>query len=250
MVLPLNNSAEHPHAVVEGPEVRQVRKTRVYHVIVDWMKDLIAEGRIKPGDQLPSERELADLFKASRNSVRDAIRVLEQMGLVECRQGDGTYVRSVSADELAAPLALCLLQSRTQMRELWEVRRVLEPAMAEFAATRITRDELDELEVVLDVQRRKLDAGIVALDEDAAFHYAIAQATRNAVLLQVMNTLVDLLRQSRERSLHQRGRPAASLAGHVRILAALGRHDAAGAHAAMLRHLNEVEERAFTWEEG
>src|SRR5215472_3422191 len=116
--------------------VRQVRRTRVYHEIVDQIRELIADGRIKPGDRLPPERELAELFKASRNSVRDAIRVLEQMGLTESRQGDGTYVRSVSAEDLAEPLALIVLQSRTQMRELLEVRRVLEPALAEFAAER------------------------------------------------------------------------------------------------------------------
>ncbi len=209
------------------------------------IKELIAEGRIKPGDRLPPERELAELFNASRNSVRDAFRVLEQMGLIESRQGIGTYVRSVSAEQLTEPLALMLLQSRTQMRELWEVRRVLEPAIAEFAATRITEDELDELEAILAAQRRKVEAGFMALEEDAAFHYGIAQAARNNVLLRTVDTLVDLLRQSRERSLQQRDRPAYSLAGHVRILAALRRHDPAAARAEMLQHVREIAERVL-----
>jgi GntR family transcriptional repressor for pyruvate dehydrogenase complex len=228
--------------------VRQVRKTKVYHEIVDQIQELISAGRIKPGDRLPPERELAELFKASRNSVRDAIRVLEQMGLIESRQGDGTYVRSVSAEDLAEPLALMLLQSRTQMRELWEVRRVLEPALAEFAASRITDEELDELETILEAQRRKVEAGSTALEEDTAFHYAIAEAARNTVILRTLDTLVDLLRQSRERSLQQRDRPAYSLAGHKRILAALRRRDPEGARAEMLRHLREVEERVFSTE--
>ena len=232
--------------MTEGLSVRQVRKTRVYHEIVDQIKELITQGRINPGDRLPPERELAELFKASRNSVRDAIRVLEQMGLIESRQGDGTYVRSVSPEELTEPLALLLLQSRTQMRELWEARRVLEPAVAEFAATRITDEELDELASILDVQRRKVERGFMALDEDTAFHYGIAQAARNAVMLRVMDTLVDLLHQSRERSLQQRGRPALSLAGHLRILEALRRRDPVGARDEMLRHLQEIEERVFT----
>ena len=225
--------------------VRQVRKTKVYHEIVDQIRGLIAAGRIKPGDRLPPERELAELFKASRNSVRDAIRVLEQMGLIESRQGDGTYVRSVSAEELAEPLALMLLQSRTQMRELWEVRRVLEPALAEFAAARITDEELDELETILEVQRRKVETGFLALEEDTAFHYGIAEAARNTVMLRAVDTLVDLLRQSRERSLQQHDRPAYSLAGHRRILAALRRRDPEGARAEMLRHLGDMEERVF-----
>jgi GntR family transcriptional repressor for pyruvate dehydrogenase complex len=222
--------------------VRQVRRTRVYHEIVDQIRGLIAEGRIKPGDRLPPERELAELFKASRNSVRDAIRVLEQMGLTESRQGDGTYVRTVSAEDLAEPLALMLLQSRTQMRELLEVRRVLEPALAEFAATRITPEEVDELEAILDAQRRKVEAGLVPLEEDTAFHYGIAEAARNAVMLRTLDTLVDLLRQSRERFLRH-DRPATSLAGHRRILDALRRADPEAARAEMLRHLREVEER-------
>jgi GntR family transcriptional repressor for pyruvate dehydrogenase complex len=229
--------------------IRHVRKTKVYHEIVEQIKGLITEGRIKPGDRLPPERDLAELFKASRNSVRDAIRVLEQMGLTESRQGDGTYVRTVSADELTEPLALCLLQSRTQMRELWEVRRVLEPALAESAAARITEEELAELESILEVQRRKVEAGFIALEEDAAFHQGIAEAARNGVMLRVMDTLVDLLRQSRERSLQQRDRPIYSHAGHVRILAALRRRDPAAARAEMLQHLREIEERVFTPEE-
>lgn len=226
--------------------VRQVRKTKVYHEIVDQIRDLIAAGRIKPGDRLPPERELADLFKASRNSVRDAIRVLAQMGLIESRQGDGTYVRSVSAEELAEPLALMLLQSRTQMRELWEVRRVLEPALAGFAAARITDDELDELETVVEAQQRKVEAGFIPLEEDTAFHYGIAEAARNTVMLRTLDTLVDLLRQSREQSLQQHDRPAHSLAGHRRILAALRRRDQDGARTEMLRHLRDIEERVFS----
>ena len=229
--------------------VRQVRKTKVYHEIVDQIRELISAGRIKPGDRLPPERELAELFKASRNSVRDAIRVLEQMGLIESRQGDGTYVRSVGADELAEPLALMLLQSRTQMRELWEVRRMLEPAIAEHAASRITDEELDELEAILDSQRQKVEAGFMALEEDTAFHYGIAEAARNSVMLRTLDTLVDLLRQSRERSLQRAGRPATSLAGHVRILAALRRRDPEAARDEMLRHLHEVEERVFSTED-
>jgi GntR family transcriptional repressor for pyruvate dehydrogenase complex len=230
--------------------VRQVRKTKVYHEIVDQIQELIAAGRIKPGDRLPPERELAELFKASRNSVRDAIRVLEQMGLIESRQGDGTYVRSVTAEELAEPLALLLLQSRTQMRELWEVRRVLEPALAEFAAARITDEELGELDAILEAQRRKVESGFIALEEDTAFHAGIAEAARNTVMLRALDTLVDLLRQSRERSLQQHDRPAYSLAGHRRILAALRRRDPDGARAEMLRHLRDIEERVFSTEDG
>ena len=229
--------------------VQQIKRTRVYHEIVAQIKKLIAEGRIQPGDRLPPERELADLFKASRNSVRDALRVLEQMGLVESRHGDGNFVRSVTAEELTEPLASLLLQSREQMREIWEVRRVFEPAVAEYAAKRITAEELDELAGILREQELKVGLGVLALEEDTAFHYGIAEAARNPVMLRVIDTIMDLLRASRERSLQQSDRPVRSLAGHRRILEALRGADPAAARAAMVQHLREVEARIFPPEE-
>jgi GntR family transcriptional repressor for pyruvate dehydrogenase complex len=231
-------------------DVRQVKKSKVYQDIVRQIKDLISRGRIKPGDRLPPERELAELFQSSRNSVRDALRVLEQMGLIESRHGDGTYVRAVSPEELTEPLALLLLQSRGQMQELWDVRRLIEPGVAEMAAERITAEELQDLEAILAVQQQKVELGLSTIEEDTAFHYGIARATRNTVLLRVLDTIMDLLRESRERSLQQGDRPIYSLAGHRRILAALARGDSTAARSEMLRHLQEIEERVFRVEAG
>ena len=225
-----------------GFEVQQVRRVKVYHDIINQIKELIAQRRINAGDRLPPERELAQLFHASRNSVRDALRVLEQMGLIESRQGDGTYVRTPRPEELTEPLALLLMQSRAHMHELWEMRRVIEPAVVEFAAQRITRDELEELETILAAQEKKVLRGLPGLEEDTAFHYAIAEAARNGVLMKVIDTVMDLLKESREKSLQQGDRPTYSLEGHRRVLEALRRADPTGARAEMLGHLREVEE--------
>ena len=89
-------------------------------------------------------------------------------------------------------MALLLLQSRRQMRELWEVRRIIEPAVAELAASRITDDELEELEAVLSAQRRRVESGFTALEEDTAFHNAIADAAGNAVMLRTLRGTVTL----------------------------------------------------------
>ena len=114
---------------------------------------------------------------------------------------------------------------------------------------RILFSDLMEFKQRSDAQRQKVEAGFIGLEEDAAFHQGIAEAARNAVMLRVMDTLVDLLRQSRERSLQQRDRPHYSHAGHVRILAALRRRDAVAARAEMLQHLSEIEERVFVADE-
>ncbi|HLQ61593.1 MAG TPA: FadR/GntR family transcriptional regulator [Candidatus Acidoferrales bacterium] len=230
--------------------IQQVRRTKVYQEIVAQIQALVAEGRILPGERLPPERELAELFRASRNSVRDALRVLEQMGLIESRHGDGTYVGTLRPEELTEPLASLLLASHQQMRELFEVRRIFEPEVAAYAAERASPEDLDELEQILRKQRQEVESGGTGLEEDTAFHYGIASAARNPVLLRMIDTVMDLLREVRQRSLQQGGRPLRSLAGHRAILEALRSGDATAARSSMLRHLREVEERAFAKDEG
>jgi len=114
--------------------------------------------------------------------------------------------------------------------------------LAARAATRASPDEIAEMEDILDRQDRKLRAGESAIAEDSEFHYAIALASGNSIVLKVLDTLMDLLRDSRERSLQQEGRPQKSLAGHRRILTAIKRRDIDGAKAAMRRHIENVEQ--------
>jgi GntR family transcriptional repressor for pyruvate dehydrogenase complex len=118
-----------------------------------------------------------------------------------------------------------------------------------MAAEHITAEELQDLAAILTVQQEKVEHGLTTLEEDTAFHYGIARATRNTVLLRVLDTIMDLLRESRERSLQQADRPVYSLAGHRRILEALVRGDRMAARTESLRHLQEIEERVFRVEE-
>ena len=119
---------------------------------------------------------------------------------------------------------------------------MLEPQLAARAATRVSPDELAELEEILQRQEQKLRAGESTISEDSEFHYAIALASGNSVVLKVLDTLMDLLRDSRQRSLQVEGRQQKSLAGHRRILSALKRRDSDAAKAAMRRHIEDVQE--------
>lgn len=219
-----------------------IRKTKVYEEVAAQIQRLIAEGRLKPGDKLPPERDLAELFRVSRASVRDAIRGLELMGLVEPRQGEGTVVCDLSPDAIIRPLATILVQKRTLLAELWDVRMMLEPPIAARAAVRASSEEIAQLEQILDQQERKVQLGDIAIDEDSDFHYTIATAASNSVVLKVVDVLMGLLRESRERSLQVEGRLERSLAGHRRILAAIAARDPAAAEAAMRQHLEEIED--------
>ncbi|MDR7521191.1 MAG: FadR/GntR family transcriptional regulator [Armatimonadota bacterium] len=219
-----------------------VRRTKVHEEVASRIRRLIADGRLKPGDKLPPERQLAAALGVSRTSVRDAIRTLEVAGLLEPRQGEGTVVRELSTDNLVAPLASALLARRDLLADLLAVRKMIEPAIAREAARHATPEEIQALEAILARQAAKVEAGGLAIEEDSAFHDLIARASRNQVVLRVIDVLMDLLREGRERSLQGRGRPQRSLRGHRQILEAIRRRDAEAAGQAMLNHLEQIEE--------
>jgi GntR family transcriptional regulator, transcriptional repressor for pyruvate dehydrogenase complex len=229
-------------APVPMDELQAVRKNRRYEQVAEQIQRLIARGVLKPGDRLPPERDLVAKFGVGRGSIRDAIRTLEVMGIVEPRQGHGTVVRELSADSLVVPLASVLSQKRELVSELLDVRRMIEPGLAARAARNATAEEVAQLDDILRRQREKMARGEPSVEEDSEFHYAIAVAARNTVILRVLDVLMDLLRESRTRSLQVPGRLERSFAGHQRVLRAIKRRDAAGAENAVRQHLKEIEE--------
>jgi GntR family transcriptional repressor for pyruvate dehydrogenase complex len=222
-------------------EYEAIRKDKIGHEVARRIEKLIAE-ELKPGDKLAPERQLAEMFNVSRSSIRDGIHALEIAGLVERRQGAGTVVRELSAESVVNPLSSVLVQKRQLVSELLDVRKMLEPPLAARAAVNATADDLGEMEDILRRQREKVARGETAIDEDSEFHYAIALAANNSVILKVLDVLMDLLRDTRTRSLQVEGRLQKSFAGHRRILSALKRRDAESAEKAMRRHLQDVEE--------
>jgi GntR family transcriptional repressor for pyruvate dehydrogenase complex len=218
-----------------------IRRNKVYEEVAKQIERLILK-KLKPGDKLPSERELAETLRVSRSSIRDAIRGLELMGLVEPRQGAGTIVRETSVEALVNPFANALKRRQEMVSELLDFRKMLEPPLAARAAAHASPDDVSEMEEILQRQAEKQDQGEPAVAEDTEFHYSVALASGNSVVLKVLDIVMDQLRETRERSLQVEGRPQKSLAGHRRILAAIKRHDAEAAKAAMRRHIEDVEE--------
>jgi GntR family transcriptional repressor for pyruvate dehydrogenase complex len=222
-------------------EFESIRRNKVYEEVARQLERMILK-KLRPGDKLPSERELAESLGVSRSSIRDAIRSLELIGLVEPRQGSGTVVREISADTLMNPLTNVLRHKMELVSELLDFRKMLEPPLAARAATHASDEELAEMEEILRRQDTKLRGGELAIEEDSEFHYSIAMASGNTVVLKVLDVLMDLLRDTRERSLQLEGRAHKSLAGHRKVLAAIKKRDAEAAKAAMRRHIEDVEE--------
>lgn len=221
-------------------DLEAIPRSRVYSEVAKQLQDRIIN-HLKPGDMLPPERELVQTFGVSRSSIRDAIRSLEAVGLLEPRQGVGTVVRELSPDAVVTSVASVLLQKRKVINDLLDVRDMIEPALARRAALHASPAQIAEMHTILDRQEEKIRRGDLAIDEDSVFHYNLALAADNSMMMKLVGVLMDLLRETRERTLQGEGRPEKSLEGHLRILAAVERGDASGAEAAMRRHLSEIE---------
>jgi len=224
----------------ESRLITPIKKTRVAEEVADRIRMLMLDGTFPPGQPLPSERHLAERFGVSRGSIRDALRTLETIGLLETRHGQGTFPHELSVDRLVAPLASVMAYRPDLQDELLDVRRMFEPAVARAAALRATEEDLDDLQRILETQRQKLKRGEAAIAEDTAFHAILARATRNRVVISIMATLNDLLVDSRTQSLRQKGRPARSIDGHEAVVTALRRRDGDGASQAMRNHIDQI----------
>lgn len=221
--------------------IEPIRRSKLYQGIVEQIETLLEKGQLRPGDQLPPERALADQFQVSRASVREALRTLELLGIVETRAGGGTFVRRVAPDDLARPLQTLIARGHT-LQDVIEFRGVVEPAVAALAATRVTPAQLDELRDILVAQQGKVAAGETYADEDTRFHELIGDAAGNELLTTMLGVIWDVLRTSREQWLLTNARAHASLEAHHRVYDALARHDAEAARQASAEHIRAVGE--------
>ena len=222
--------------------LKAVEKKRAYEGIVKQILGLIEKGKLKRGDQLPVERELSETFKVSRATVREAIFSLESMKLVQRRQGDGTYVIASSEEALVQPLAAALFHEKDDIIDIFFIRKIVEPEVAQLASEQATPEEVSELEEILKEQERELRDGGNPVQTDAEFHHVLARMAKNRVLERLLLALVDLMGKTREKYLQTEERKEKSLQGHQAILAAIRNGNGKAARQAMRRHLEEVED--------
>lgn len=226
--------------------LRAIKKTRIHEEVVTQVHALIKQGRFKAGDQLPSERELAETFKVSRTSVREALRALETQGLIISRTGTGNFVADLPIESLVAPLAKLLIQEKDALADIFEMRKLIEPRIASLAAQRATHRDIERMKGILETQREAVDRGGTGVEADAKFHFAIGQATHNQALEKLVSGLMELLSHSREESLQTPDRRRASIEAHQEILSAVERHDRRRAQKTMFQHIERVEENVLS----
>lgn len=221
--------------------IHTVQRRRLHEGIVQQFHSLIRTGTLRHGDRLPSERVLAEQFKVSRSTVREALRSLELQGLALSRPGSGTFINTDDLNSVVGLIASTLSIGTDTIRDTFEMRHLLEPQIAYLAAQRANSEEVRRIQEILEEQRQQIARGETGVESDTNFHFALALATHNSALVKVVSAVEDILHRSRDQSLQQPGRPQRSLDSHVEILFAVQAGDAEGARRAMDYHLTTVE---------
>jgi GntR family transcriptional repressor for pyruvate dehydrogenase complex len=223
-----------------SPEFPTIVRRSVTMDAAALIKDMIIDGRLHPGDKLPSERTLSDALGVSRPSVREAIRSLVAMHIVESRHGAGTFVSSLSLDELLRPLQFVVALAESGTRDLLDVRMLIEPGAAAFAAERATDEEL---ELIRDTAMESTSATL-GYDErarlDVEWHDLIVRSSHNGLLINLHQSISMLSAESRAITVRIDGIREQAVDDHTRIARAMMSRKASAAEQAMREHLENV----------
>lgn len=204
--------------------------------VIDHLRKEIVSGSYAAGMSLPSEGSLAESLAVSRTVIREAMRSLRSQGLIVMSQGARPRVAEVDAGPAVESLGLLLTRSRTTLLQLTEVRQPLESRIAALAAERASEAQITALEAAIDDLERATSLG-GRVEADIRFHELLAEATGNPVFSVLLKAIGGLLDESRRRTIKASG-PEPAVIGHREILAAVARHDANAAEAAMRHHLD------------
>jgi GntR family transcriptional regulator, transcriptional repressor for pyruvate dehydrogenase complex len=220
-----------------------VQASRLYEQIVRQIEDSILKGELTTGNQLPAERDLAKQFGVSRTAVREAIKALQEKGLVDAYPGRGTFVTHGTPNSMRRSLDQIVKSGEESgMAYLVEARDILEPEIAALAAVRADDQDLAAMQEAVEVMDCAAWDSSAYIEADLDFHLALAEAAANPIVLSLIDSIVGLLREQRLRTYRVEGGPERGQHHHKRILEAIRRRDAQGARAAMQDHLTQVRE--------
>lgn len=209
--------------------------------VVEQIRSAITAGHFTDGQRLPAERELAETFEVSRGVIREAVKVLNGMGLIDSRQGSGLYVRNNPAPVISRALTISLGRDERQVHQLYDIRRALETLAAARAAAHHTPDQLAAIRRFATAMPDSVppdDTLTVAANDDAGFHLAIAQATDNPYLVVLIQAVQGLIATTFPMTEGQREGAANARETHARIADAIAIGDANAAARLMGEHMD------------
>lgn len=227
--------------------VEHVQTKKMSEHVAEQLKQLIIDGELKPGDKLPSLRSLAESFQVGQSTIREAFSALKTIGLIETRQGEGTFVREHHPLTLHQPISDFLLLSKEDIIDLLDVRKMLERGTVALAAKRRTDEDLQKIARILEQMENDLHSESFGEEADWAFHFAIAEASRNKIVISLMEELSTKIKSALKASRLQMyvtpGMPERLLSEHRAIFVAVKEKNVEEAEKRMVDHLAGVQEQ-------
>ncbi len=221
--------------------LRADEREGVAQSVVNRILDMVRTGNLRAGDRLPSERELIEILGISRPSLREALRALSMLGVIESRHGGGAFVTSLEARALLAPLDFFLSLSPANLADSFESRRIVEVEIVRKAAAKATARDVGDLNDMIAAHEAIADDPVGFRILDARFHLKLSEAGGNAVLERIAYGLYNMGLDIRRRATEDREIIRESTRDHARIVAAIVERDAEAAGRAMGEHLDHIE---------
>lgn len=230
-------------------EYKRIKTEKIYEQVADSLINMIKDGRLKSGDKLDSVEQLAKSFGVGRSAIREALSGLRSMGLIEMHQGEGTYVKAFDAERFTLPVSTAFLMKQNDVKELYQVRKILEVGTAAYAAESHTGKDLEKMEQALQMMIDAKGNEQLAEQADADFHMAVAQATQMNLLIHLMGSVSELMsetiRETRRVLLYTKDRSHILYDEHERIYQAIKNRQTNEAREKMYEHLENVEQLLF-----
>jgi GntR family transcriptional repressor for pyruvate dehydrogenase complex len=229
-----------PLDAADEPRFATIRRNAVAHEAIEIVKQMIIRGELRAGQRLPAERDLAVQLGVSRPSVREAIRALIALNILESRHGEGTFVSSLDPQLLSEPIDFLLQINDDALISLFEARRVLEAGIAALAAERATDLEILELDDFVKLGRAKVSDAEAFIEHDVAFHARLGTIARSPVLASLLSSVSALSIESRRRTARKQTTRQRALSDHEAMVKAIRSRDAKSAEKLMVAHLQHV----------
>ncbi|GAA0434069.1 L-lactate utilization/bacilysin biosynthesis transcriptional regulator LutR [Lentibacillus halophilus] len=232
-------------------EYEKIQTKKIYEEVAASIIDKIRNKQLKPGEKLPSVDQLSINFDVGNSAIREALSGLRSMGLLEMKQGEGTYVKAFDPSIFSLPVTIAFLMKKNDVKELYELRKILEVGTASLAAKVHTEEDLVSVEKALVVMKNAMGNEELAASADTDFHMAIAHAAHNQLLLNLISSVSGLIsetiRETRKVLLYSENRSEKLYMEHERIFDAIKNRKPEEAHEQMYTHLDEVNKELFEY---
>lgn len=224
---------------------RRIQTKKIYEEVTDFLVNKIKSGELKPGDRLESVDQLAESFDVSRSAVREALSGMRAMGLIVMRQGEGTFVTKFDPSSITLPINTGLLMKEEDIREIYEVRKILEVGAARSAALYHKPDDLISLREAIEAMEKANSTGEIGEEADMRFHMAVAKASHNDIVIHLMSTvsevMLSVLKETRQVLVYTEKKSSSLIEEHQEIYDAIKDRAPEKAYGSMLTHLTNVE---------